>query len=111
MKLTINLIYLFLFSSRTQLGPISIDSYQEDDDNAIIDVEEDYKTPIITNNRIGRPTKSSLSSPVSSTASDDDRLSPDVVQVRITKLVKKIIKIKPKIVHVSISRKDHKKDV
>lgn len=35
-------------------------------------------------NRIGRPTKSSLSSPVSSsTASDDERLSPDSVKVRI----------------------------
>lgn len=37
----------------------------------------------LTKNRIGRPTKSSLSSPVSSTASDDERLSPDSVKVRI----------------------------
>lgn len=37
---------------------------------------------ITTKNRIGRPTKSSLSSPVSSsTASDDERLSPDSVKV------------------------------
>lgn len=72
---------MFFFLIFNLKGPISIDSYQEDDDNAIIDVEEDYKTPIITNHRIGRPTKSSLSSPVSSTASDEDRLSPDVVQV------------------------------
>lgn len=35
----------------------------------------------LTKNRIGRPTKSSLSSPVSSTASDDERLSPDSVKV------------------------------
>lgn len=82
----------------------------EDDENAIIDVE-DYKIPAITiktaipstqtssgisqsahqntngstssKNRIGRPTKSSVSSPVSSsTASDDERLSPDSVKVR-----------------------------
>lgn len=36
----------------------------------------------LTKNRIGRPTKSSLSSPVSSTASDDERLSPDSGKVR-----------------------------
>lgn len=101
-------------------GPLSIggdyqdevdDMGSEDDENAIIDVE-DYKIPAITintaipstqtsstslsqsahqnsngstsKNRIGRPTKSSLSSPVSSsTASDDERLSPDSVKVRI----------------------------
>lgn len=100
-------------------GPLSIggdyqdeidDMGSEDDENAIIDVE-DYKIPAITintaipstqtsstslsqsahqntngstsKNRIGRPTKSSLSSPVSSsTASDDERLSPDSVKVR-----------------------------
>lgn len=86
----------------------------EDDENAIIDVE-DYKVPPITvnsaipstqtstsisqsvhqssngngststvsKNRIGRPSKSSLSSPVSSsTTSDDERLSPDSGKVR-----------------------------
>lgn len=101
-------------------GPLSIggdyqdevdDMGSEDDENAIIDVE-DYKIPAITintaipstqtsstslsqsahqnsngstsKNRIGRPTKSSLSSPVSSsTASDDERLSPDSVKVRM----------------------------
>lgn len=99
-------------------GPLSIgngyqddiDDIDDDDENAIIDVE-DYKIPAIsintaipstqtstsisnqnsngststsqTKNRIGRPTKSSLSSPVSSsTASDDERLSPDSVKVR-----------------------------
>lgn len=92
----------------------SVDDIDEDDENAIIDVE-DYKVPPITlnttipstqtspnlsqsvhqshsangssssttKNRIGRPSKSSLSSPVSSsTASDDERLSPDSVKVR-----------------------------
>ncbi|XP_055300183.1 T-box protein H15-like isoform X2 [Sitodiplosis mosellana] len=40
----------------------------------------------LTKNRIGRPTKSSLSSPVSSTASDDERLSPDSGKTRPTLL-------------------------
>lgn len=108
-------------------GPLSIggdyqddvdDMGSEDDENAIIDVE-DYKIPANTintsipstqtsstglsqsahqnnngstsKNRIGRPTKSSLSSPVSSsTASDDERLSPDSVKVRNYALNKNI---------------------
>lgn len=81
---------------------------EDDDDDAIIDVE-DYKIPPVSvslpstqspqssasansnqttppisthKNRIGRPTKASMSSPVSSsTASDDERLSPDSVKV------------------------------
>lgn len=93
-------------------GPISTtDSYPDDEDNAIIDVEEDYKIPIssistasstTTTTTGGSSTSSSggggggggrrgskassLAAPVSpSGSSDEERLSPDSVQVNMPK--------------------------
>lgn len=69
------------------LGPISTDSFQDDEDNAIIDVEEDYKIPISNISTGRRSSKSSIAAPISPAASsDDERLSPDSVQVNINEM-------------------------
>lgn len=99
---------LLTIGSFVRSGPISTtDSYPDDEDNAIIDVEEDYKIPISsistgssTTTTTGgssstsssggggggrRGSKaSSLAAPVSpSGSSDEERLSPDSVQVNM----------------------------
>lgn len=103
-------INVFFLTCCDYTGPLSTsDSYQDDEDNAIIDVEEDYKIPIATlaasiveatprrgnagndgnGGAISRrgnsksSSSSSLAAPVSPNgSSDEERLSPDSVQVK-----------------------------
>lgn len=89
-------------------GPISTaDSYPDDEDNAIIDVEEDYKIPITSIPTSAAPTTTTTAgrrgskhstlataaaAPVSpSGSSDEERLSPDSVQVNLVRELNRIV--------------------
>lgn len=108
----IYLLICFFFISIHTTGPLSTaDSFPDDEDNAIIDVEEDYKIPIaniaasiveatprrgnagndgnggnITRRGNSKSSStSSLAAPVSPNgSSDEERLSPDSVQVKVS---------------------------